>query len=532
MTGFTLTRRTLMRTATGASGALFLGALTATPANAEDGPSTLRVSTLGYDPVNSTRFLQAAFDSDVDVVIVDKVAGGWPTDALFIRRDNLTVLFEPGATIQARIGGFKSTQDRLLQLENCSNVRLSGYGATLQMNKLDYRDGEWRNALRLVAVTNSTIEGLTLRDSGGDGVGLTGPAGSPCKNIVLRDLIVNNNKRNAITLGSVDGVLVQGCVFFNTVGTAPQAGADLEPDTPGQVLKNVRFVDCIFENNASCGFQLETQFLNRDSAPINVLVERTTIGSQVGGSPQVMIYGQDDSPGGTFELRDSLIRVEPGSAAVGTLRLPRTAYQAHLTRVSIWDLGNPKVYYEPIFCAARGLDTYGNLAITDCTVVTDQPATVLKAHDQNTLLCNVTGNLSVVNPNGVALDLGTRQENVAVNATERPQDTNTEVRVVPLTARVDGGETVRFKFIRSGGRPADTLGVAYKAVGSAVERYDFGGRGNVVTFAPGQNTVEVEVPTYARRQDSDPRERSLALAILPGPQYQPSNIEAHCDIVD
>lgn len=503
------------------------------PLPAHGGPTAgtvVRVSAdFGHDPVNSTRFLQRAFDSDADIVVVDHVPGGWPTDGLVIRRDNLTVVFEPNVTIQARLGGFTGTQDRLLRIEYCSNVTLSGYGATLQMNKLDYRDGEWRNTVRLCSVSKATIEGLTLRDSGGDGIGLTGDVGRPCTDIVLRDLVCTNNRRNGLTLGNVDGVLVDGCAFVNTVGTAPQAGVDLAPDMPGQLLKGVRLVNCVIDNNASSGIQIETRFADRTST-VDVLVDRTTIGSQVGGSPQIMVYGDEGSPGGLFEVRDSLVRVAPGSGAVGTLRLPPSAHLARMTRLTVWNVGNPFVYNETFFAAARGLPSYGNLRLDSCVVVTDQPPTFLRARDPESALVNVTGEVTVFNRAGAETDLGTHRSNanVDVRCVVGDPELSQQVRVVATTPSVSAGETARFSFVRTGDATV-SLAVAYEISGTARERHDYAGQGHVVTFGVAERCVEIEIVTYRRRDDRSTG-RNMVLCITPGPLYWDGGGPAHCRI--
>ena len=38
---------------------------------------TVKVSSFGFDPADSTRFLQRAFDSDVDIVVVDRQPTDW-----------------------------------------------------------------------------------------------------------------------------------------------------------------------------------------------------------------------------------------------------------------------------------------------------------------------------------------------------------------------------------------------------------------------------------------------------------------------
>src|SRR5699024_10766428 len=114
----------------------------------------------------------------------------------------------------------------LFSIDNQSNIEIVGYGATFVMNKPEYTQGEWKMALSLKSVADTSVEGLTLRDSGGDGVylGVSSVPGAAnyCNNVALRNLVCDNNKRNALSVISADHLTVEGCVFRNTVGTAPE----------------------------------------------------------------------------------------------------------------------------------------------------------------------------------------------------------------------------------------------------------------------------------------------------------------------
>lgn len=530
-----LPRRLILATA--AVAPLVHGAFTGARAHADPQSSSrsdeIRVSSLGHDPVNSTRFLQAAFDSDASTVIIDKVPGGWNTDPLFLRRSNVTVFFEPGAVLHARPGGFQNSTDRLFQIENCSDVTISGYGATIKMLKLDYRVGEWRNAMRLTSVSNVTVEGLTLRDSGGDGIGVTGSEGNPSRNILLRDLVCDNNRRNGLTIANVDGITVEGCALINTGGTAPQSGVDFEPDTPKQQLSNVRLRECFISGSVTSGILVFNGPLRHDSTPVDILVEKTTVGLQIGGSPQVMVWGSKDCARGTFELRDSLIHVVPNSSAIGTFGLPSDGFMTKLTRVAIWNLGNPFYVYHPITFVPRESINYGNLELTDSVLISDQPKTFISASGTaSTTLTNVTGNITVINPNGADTNYGENTSNVTLNIRGQLEAPRTEAKVAAISRTVRGGENARFRFTRLGGDLTVPLTIAYETTGSARERYDYTGLGKVVVIPAGVRSVDLTIRTYPRRIDNDPRDRELAVAITSGPQYHSSGLSARTILRD
>lgn len=111
--------------------------------------------------------------------------------------------------------------------------------------------GEWGMGIEVNSSENIVIEKVTIRDMWGDAIYL-GNSGNniPNKNIVICSVIVDNNRRQGISIIHADGVLITNSIINNTNGTAPQAGIDLEPNTDNEIVTNVNIVDNIFLNNA------------------------------------------------------------------------------------------------------------------------------------------------------------------------------------------------------------------------------------------------------------------------------------------
>jgi hypothetical protein len=60
-----------------------------------------------------------------------------------------------------------------------------------------------------------------------------------------------------LSIINVDGLQVTNSSFRNSNGTAPQAGIDIEPDKPTQVLKRIELQDILLEGNSGCGLEIE-----------------------------------------------------------------------------------------------------------------------------------------------------------------------------------------------------------------------------------------------------------------------------------
>ena len=238
-----------------------------------------KASWWGFDPEDSTSALQAAINSRVPKLIVDKVGGPWITRPLSAV-SNQEILFEEGVVVQAKKGEYKGGNDSLLTIREKENVTLTGHGATLRMHREDYDDpkqykrAEWRMVLNILSSKNVRIYGLTLALSGGDGIYLgVSKAGVPPENIVIKDVICDRNYRQGISVISARNLLIENTIMRDTGGTPPAAGIDFEPNHPSEELVNCVMRNCVCENNAGCGYAFYLPNLHADSAPLSIRLE-------------------------------------------------------------------------------------------------------------------------------------------------------------------------------------------------------------------------------------------------------------------
>ena len=240
-----------------------------------------KVTSPGADPADATVQIQTALDSGERRIVISKAGSPYVVRPLFVS-SNTEVVFEEGVELLAKEGEFHDLFDALVTLRGVTNVTLRGLGkgATLRMRIKDYQGpayshGEWRHAVNLLSVSDVTIENLTLADSGGDGIYVGAkPAPVPCRNVVIRDCICDNNNRQGISVISADGLLIERTVMKNTRGTAPKSGIDFEPNVPlKQVLKNIVMRDCLTQNNDGSGYDLNANGYKRGLEPIDITLE-------------------------------------------------------------------------------------------------------------------------------------------------------------------------------------------------------------------------------------------------------------------
>jgi hypothetical protein len=242
----------------------------------------VKISSFGYDSEDSTRFIQAAFDSGKRKLILDKQAGPWYTLPLKMR-SNTELIIEPGVELVAKRGAYKDLRDYLLELPYITNVVIrGGAGSTLRMWKKDYqgpdyKHGEWRYALRIFHADNVLVEGLTIAESGGDGIGVSG------KDITIRNCVMDKNHRQGMSIFSAENLLVENCIMSNTTGTPPAAGVDFEPDKKVESLKNCVMRNCQFINNDGHGIEIFLNNLRSTSDDVSITFENCrTVGNKSG----------------------------------------------------------------------------------------------------------------------------------------------------------------------------------------------------------------------------------------------------------
>ena len=241
-----------------------------------------RASWWGFDREDATKFLQAAIDSRVPRLIVDRMESPWvvlPLQGV----SNQELVLEEGAEIRAKRGEYKAKGACLLTYRGCENVTVTGYRAALRMwhedyMKEPYEKSEWRHALSILGCSNVVVRGLTVASSGGDGIYLGAAGKGPRKNtdVVIRDVLCHDNHRQGISVITAENLLIENTVMRETHGTPPAAGIDFEPNHPEEVLKNCVMRNCLTVNNEGNGYTTWAGQLNSTSEPIDLRFENCT----------------------------------------------------------------------------------------------------------------------------------------------------------------------------------------------------------------------------------------------------------------
>lgn len=334
-----------------------------------------RASWWGFDSTDSTRALQAAIDSKVPKLIVDDVGQPWVVRPLKLV-SHQEIEFAKGVEVRAKRGEFQGGSDSLFTGRLVEDVTLRGYGATLRMWRDDYAQApytkaEWRHVVQLLSCRNIQILGLTLAESGGDGIYLgTGQAGVTNRDIQIQDVTCDKNYRQGISVITAENLLIENTVLRNTDGTAPRAGIDFEPNGPTERLVNCVMRGCLAENNAGCGYVAYIPTLNATSAPVGLRLENCRA---VGNAGEAAAFMTGNTPAAAVTGKLELINctLEGGKQSAFLLAgNPPTGLRVRLQSCRILDPAPDQPSVSPMLFTAgqEATQDMGGVTFVDCLV--------------------------------------------------------------------------------------------------------------------------------------------------------------------
>lgn len=231
----------------------------------------------GFGGDDTTVFQNALNNTAANGQVLLIPAGSYNINPIFFPNNSQLVL-AAGVTVTANAG--YGPLDKMLNITS-QNVTIQGAGASsviFQMRKAEYvaehaTDGsEWRHCLDIEGASNITVSGISCNLSGGDGIYVADGAAGPSQNITISTSIFDQNFRQGFSLISGVHIFVSNCYFTNTSGTAPDAGIDIEPNTPNNTVADVHITNNYSTGNAGAGLLIALEQLNGSSPNVGITV--------------------------------------------------------------------------------------------------------------------------------------------------------------------------------------------------------------------------------------------------------------------
>ncbi len=255
-----------------------------------------RVSWWGFNPDDATSFLQAAIDSRVPRLILDAMPNSWYVRPIRLV-SNQEIVFEKGAKLAAKQGAFQNRGDILLTLVNLTNVTIRGQGGEIRMFRDDYAAAPYdigriggRHAIFIRSCSHVTIDGLTIRQSGGDGINVNNSGNQydrPSTDIKISGCTIRQSCRMGLSIGGVDGLSVENVRIDGTAGAWPKSGISIVTDNTGHLVRRVAFRNCTIGENENDGIDIRLGGTLPSKPfqpqPVDILFEKCAINGNTHG---------------------------------------------------------------------------------------------------------------------------------------------------------------------------------------------------------------------------------------------------------
>lgn len=136
-----------------------------------------------------------------------------------------------------------------LNIENVSNVEI--YFAKLKGERYEHlgRSGEWGMGIYIIHSKNIKLYKSNISQFWGDGIYIGRNQGKSSQNIQIIGSILDNNRRNGISIISGSNILIKNTILSNTNGTSPEYGIDIEPNGHGDNIQDIILDRVVSYNN-------------------------------------------------------------------------------------------------------------------------------------------------------------------------------------------------------------------------------------------------------------------------------------------
>lgn len=223
--------------------------------------------------VDYTDYLQKGINANGDVVFPDfpVQVGIWGLTF----KSNTDVFFKPNSVI--KMVPNNKTSYTVVRIEDLSNTNFYNMRIEGDRNQHTGNGGEWGMGISMRGCTNVRLLSPVVSECWGDGIYLGSSKKGLNKDIKIENARLDHNRRNGISIIAVDGLMLKNAVISNTMGTAPMAGIDIEPNDNSNIIDNITIDAPVTYNNGRFGIVVSLGELPGDVAKnVNITVNNHT----------------------------------------------------------------------------------------------------------------------------------------------------------------------------------------------------------------------------------------------------------------
>lgn len=224
------------------------------------------------DPVRNTAIIQKALQENSYLIfppypiLIDSVGLRIPSGR--------SILFESGS--QLMIVSMRSPSYAVVAIDNASDVILVNPFVTGERKSHLGSTGQQGMGIAIRSSKNVTIFNGKATDCWGDGlyIGRKGKQGVNSKNIRIIGFSADNNRRNGVSVVTVEGLYMESVYSRGANGQLPMAGIDIEPNGDGDRLIDINLRNIYTSLNGGKGLQIGiSKLLGTSTDSVSVIIE-------------------------------------------------------------------------------------------------------------------------------------------------------------------------------------------------------------------------------------------------------------------
>lgn len=277
------------------------------PSEALDITSYLPKNFVKDKSADYTEILQKAIDENKIVLLpnfpvkIGKTGLRIPSDRKIYFNKKSEIYFDSDA---------KGRLDDAIKIYDVENVSI--YNANVKGNRKENKkqQGEWSAGIAILNSKNILIQNFIIADTWGDGLFVGSEDLKYSQDITIKNGVIDNARRNGISITSVRNALLSEINISNTNGTAPQCGIDIEPSVAEEILDNVYLSNIFTYNNANAGLNINLNALSvldiRNRKYVSILIDNHIDNYSYGGfSTSLNVYNKYYDAGGVIRVQNS-----------------------------------------------------------------------------------------------------------------------------------------------------------------------------------------------------------------------------------
>ncbi|EMT2447116.1 right-handed parallel beta-helix repeat-containing protein [Acinetobacter baumannii] len=189
-------------------------------------------------------------------------------------KDNSTLKLSPNTVLN--VIPTSSGSYRVFKIRNVKNVNISG--GKIIGDKYTHlgKTGEWGMGVEIRDSQNISISNMSIDKMWGDAIYIGTDGKNSTYNIKLSNIEMDDNRRQGLTIISVDTLHARNLRATNTNGAKPSGGIDIEPNNGTGIVKNIILEDIVTLNNAGPGIQIGLSRYTNSTTPVAIKISKHT----------------------------------------------------------------------------------------------------------------------------------------------------------------------------------------------------------------------------------------------------------------